>query len=142
MEIPQRISRQHKFTDSERLSILAEYEKCVEPGQKFALCRRIGLHNNTVARWARDKRDGLLVASDKKQNNHMMKHRDRLDYERVKRENERLKAKLEQSESAVEVLGKASELLAALAKSSQTKTPDVPEQSSIPPTFRGPSDDK
>lgn len=48
------------------------------------------------------------------------------------------KAQLEQSESAVEVLGKASELLSALAKSSQIRTPPLPDQQAIPAAFRKP----
>lgn len=134
MDRIQRLSPKHNFTIGERLQILAEYEACVEMGQKSAFCRRMGVHQSTVTAWARQKRDGLLIPGDGKQNQHMMKHRDRVEFERLKRENEALKAKLAQTESAVEVLGKASALLEALARSA-TSTPE-PEQ--ISPAFAKP----
>ncbi|WP_460437169.1 hypothetical protein [Arthrobacter tecti] len=65
-----------------------------------------------------------------------MNKRERADYVRVMRENETLKAKLAQSESAVEVLGKASELLASMAKSSRIRIPETPDQTEIPVAFR------
>lgn len=133
MEPIQRLSKQHKFTVRERLAIVAEYEACLEPGEKSALCRRLGVNPSTVARWVRQKRDGLLVDAPGKQNSHMMKHRDRVEYERLKRENEALKAKLAQTEGAVEVLGKASALLEALARSATPPAPSQEQQ--IPPAF-------
>lgn len=136
MEQIQRLSPKHNFTVRERLAIVAEYEACLEMGEKSALCRRLAVNQSSVARWAKQKRDGLLVAGDGKKNSHMMKHRDRVDYERLKRENEALRAKLAQTESAVEVLGKASALLEALARSA-TPQPEQEEQQ-IPPAFARP----
>ena len=134
MEHIQRLSPKHNFTISERLQILAEYEACLAMGEKSALCRRIGVSPSSVRQWVRQHRDGLLVPGDGKQNQHMMKHRERVEFERLKRENEILKAKLAQTEGAVEVLGKASALLEALARSA-TPTPQ-PQQ--IPPAFANP----
>jgi hypothetical protein len=132
MEQIQRLSPKHNFTVRERLVILAEYEECLDMGEKSALCRRIGVNQRTVIGWARRKRDGLLIDAGGKQNSHMMKHRERVDYERLKLENEALKAKLAQSESVVEVLGKASALLEALARSA---APIPPAEPVIPAAF-------
>jgi transposase len=139
MERIDRPSPKHQFTIRERLAILAEYEACVEIGEKSVLLRRLGVSQSSVSRWAIEKRAGLLLPKDGKQNKYMMSHRDRVDYERVKRENEALKAKLAQSESVVEVLGKASALLEALAKSAalNSQLPAEPEQT-IPPAFTRP----
>jgi len=63
---------------------------------------------------------------------------ERIEFLRLQKENAILKAQLEQSESAVEVLGKASELLSALAKSSQIRTPSLPDEPEIPAAFRKP----
>lgn len=119
--------------------MLAEYELCVELGEKSVFLRRVGVSQSSMSRWAIEKRAGLLIPKDGKQNKYMMSHRDRIEYERVRRENEALKAKLAQSESAVEVLGKASALLEALARSAtlQQQPVDEPEQS-IPPAFGRP----
>lgn len=138
MERIERLSSKHNFTNKERVAILAEYEACTELGEKSALCRRIGVSPNTVNVWARQKRAGLWVSMDGKQNSHIMKHRDRVDYERVKRENAALKTELARMENAVEVLGKASALLEALTRSAVRKqAPDQDEQV-IPDTFVGP----
>lgn len=141
-EIQPRLSRGHHFTHNEKLAILVEWEKCFDPGQKSVLARQLGVDTNTVHRWAREKRQGLLPPDDRRENSYMMKKRERVDYERLKRENAALKVKLEQSESAVEVLGKASELLSSLARSSQIKTPEqVPEEPgppAVPPAFKAP----
>lgn len=133
MEKIQRLSPKHNFTIRERLAMLAEYEACLEVGEKSAYCRRMGVSQRTVTGWAVQKREGLLVDKDGKENHYMMKHRDRVDYERLKRENEALKAKLAQTESVVEVLGKASALLEALAKSAALQTESPAQQ--IPPAF-------
>lgn len=136
-EIPVRLSNQHKHTGDEKLALLAVYEDCVEPGSKSAFCRKYGIDTKTARLWAAQKRDGLLVPTDARKNRYMLTKRERLDYVRLQRENEKLKHDLAQSESAVEVLGKASELLAALAKSSQLQSPPTPDPAPpIPDTFR------
>ena len=136
MERIERLSTKHQFTIRERLAMLAEYDACVEIGEKSVLLRRLGVSQSSMSRWAIEKRAGLLLPKDGKQNMYMMSHRDRIEYERVKRENEALKAKLAQSESAVEVLGKASALLEALAKSAILKQQPVDDsEQSIPPAF-------
>jgi transposase len=129
-QVPVRKSNKERFTVNERLAMLAEWEKCVDLGQKSALCRRWGIHPGSPRRWAQAKRDGLLEPSDSRQLNRMISKRELAELARLKRENEALRARLAQSESAVEVLGKASELLTALAKSShlrgQTPSPSRP----------------
>jgi transposase len=144
-EVAVRESKKERFTVNERLAMLAEWEQCVDIGQKSALCRRLGIHPVTPRRWAQAKRDGLLEPSDSRQLNRMISKRELAELARLKRENEALKVKLAQSESAVEVLGKASELLAALAKSSHLHSPPtlqeqpaVPEASEVPEAFRAP----
>ncbi|MNL83375.1 hypothetical protein D3C87_2110070 [compost metagenome] len=47
---------------------------------------------------------------------------------RLRRENEKLKAKLEKSEAAVDILGKASALLEALARSATATDPHLEEK--------------
>jgi len=139
-ELPVRITNKHHFTGNERLAFLAEWEKCVDHGSKSAFCRRVGIDPKSFSNWSRDKRDGVLVPDASSKNKYILKKRERTEFVRLQRENARLTSKLEQAESAVEVLGKASELLTALAKSSQLKTPSPTEHSPIPPAFRQPND--
>lgn len=133
-----RSSSKDKFTENERLAILAEYE-AAGPGQKQAVCRRYDVTSQSVQRWRRDQRDGLLKSSDNKHRAHLMNKRERAAYERVLRENEALKAKLARSESAVDALGKASELLVSLARSSRIEAPETQDPWEVPQppeTFR------
>ncbi|WP_166786378.1 transposase [Cryobacterium sp. TMT2-15-1] len=135
-ELPERVSKYQRYSPNERLAILARWDALLEHGQRSAFCRELGIRPSTVNVWDKQRREGLLIVSDARKNKYVMSKKERTDYRRLQDENERLKAQLDQSEAAVEVLGKASELLAALAKSSQIKAPSLPEQVSIPPAFQ------
>lgn len=141
-EFPQRLTKKHHFTPNERIAILAEWEKYAatgaEIGAKSAFCRRAGIGTRTLSNWILAKRNGLLIESDRRQYRYVISKQERIEFLRLQKENAILKAQLEQSESAVEVLGKASELLSALAKSSQIRTPPLPDQQAIPAAFRKP----
>jgi transposase len=41
-----------------KLSILAEYDRCSEPGDKGALLRREGLYSSLITDWRRQHREG------------------------------------------------------------------------------------
>ncbi|KUM35770.1 hypothetical protein AR689_17465 [Arthrobacter sp. EpRS71] len=57
-----------------------------------------------------------------------MNDRERHELNRLRKENEKLKAKLEKSEAAVDILGKASALLEALARSATATDPHLEEK--------------
>ena len=135
-ELPERVSKYQRYSPNERLAILARWDALLEHGQRSAFCRELGIRPSTVNVWDKQRREGLLIVSDARKNKYVMSKKERTDYRRLQDENERLKAQLDQSEAAVEVLGKASELLGALAKSSQIKAPSLPEQPAIPPAFQ------
>lgn len=135
-ELPERVSKHQRYSPNERLRILSRWDALLEHGQRSAFCRELGISPGTVNRWDQQRRSGLLILADARKNKYVMSKEERADYRRLQRENERLKAQLQQSEAAVEVLGKASELLAALAKSSQITVPSLPEQPPIPPAFQ------
>ena len=141
-EVQTRLTRKHHFTAAERLAILAEWDKYAstgaEIGAKSAFCRRVGIDVRSLSRWSQEKRQGLLVETDQRQTKYVLTKQERIEFLRLQKENSTLKAQLEQSESAVEVLGKASELLSALAKSSQIRTPSLPDEQAIPAAFRKP----
>jgi transposase len=142
-EVQTRPSRKHHFTSAERLAILAEWEKYAatgaEIGAKSAFCRRVGIDTKSLSNWIIAKRQGLLVETDQRQTRYVLTKQERIEFLRLQKENAILKAQLEQAEGAVEVLGKASELLSALAKSSQIRTPPLPDDNQpIPAAFRKP----
>ncbi|NKX56960.1 hypothetical protein HGG74_21100 [Arthrobacter sp. E918] len=135
MELPVRPSRQHRFTAEERWALLQEYDKCIDQGSKAAFCRTVGINARTARDWARAREAGLLKPpgsagrSAAYVKGGLMDKRDRAELERLRRENAALRKKLEQSEAAVDVLGKASALLESLARSAQAaQEPEVPEE--------------
>ena len=142
-EVQTRLTRKHHFTAAERLTILAEWDKYAstgaEIGAKSAFCRRVGIDVRSLSRWSQEKRQGLLVETDQRQTRYVLTKQERIEFLRLQKENAILKAQLEQAEGAVEVLGKASELLSALAKSSQIRNPLPPvDDQPIPSAFRKP----
>jgi transposase-like protein len=123
-----------RLTVNEKLAILDEYER-TEMGQRGALCRRMRVDPSMVSRWRRQRRDGLLAPSDKKETPLVLTRAERVEFEGQRQVIADLESRLAQSESAVEVLGKASALLEALAKSAQAKTPQQEEEPPGPPAW-------
>lgn len=124
-------SSRRRLTVNEKLAILDEYER-TEMGQRGALCRRMGVAPSMVTRWRQQRRDGLLGPSDKKESPLVLTRAERVEFERQRQVIADLETRLAQSESAVEVLGKASALLETLAKSAQTRMPQPQEQPAPP----------
>lgn len=120
-EVPFRDSRRSWFTQEQKWALLLEYDKCLDRGAKSAFCRRVGISHVTPREWARQRADGRLVdpatVESVKQPQRRLDRDERHELERLRRQNASLQRQLEQSEAAVEVLGKAAALLEALAKS-------------------------
>ncbi len=111
-EVPEK-KRRRKFTAKYKLSILAEAEKCTEPGELGALLRREGLYSSNLATWRRQKEQGLLDALSPKKRGRKTKHKNPLA-ERVaqlEKDNRRLQQKLKQAELIIEAQKKMSEIL-------------------------------
>src|SRR5437588_12857454 len=51
------------FSAEYKLSILAEYDRCSEAGEKGAILRREGLYSSLITDWRRQHRQGLLKAA-------------------------------------------------------------------------------
>ena len=52
------------FTSDYKLSVLAEYDRCSEPGERGALLRREGLYSSLITDWRRQHREGTLKVSE------------------------------------------------------------------------------
>lgn len=133
-EVPQRPSRNHSFSKAQKWQLLLEYDKCLDRGAKAAFCRMIGVLPGTVRDWAAAREQGRLVPpqaagnSSGPERSRWMNDRDRDELNRLRKENEKLRAKLEKSEAAVDILGKASALLEALARSATATDPHLEEK--------------
>jgi transposase len=114
-------AKRRRFSAEYKRRILEEADNCTEAGQIGALLRREGLYSSHLSTWRRQREKGLLEAlsplasgqgglSPKKRGR---KRKDELEREvaRLQRENDRLRANLEQAEMIIEVQKKLSRLL-------------------------------
>jgi transposase len=108
------------FSNDFKLSILAEYDRCSEPGEKGALLRREGLYSSIITDWRRQHREGILVVSEGRASEGGRGAPSRSEVQKLRAENERLKLKLAKAEAIIEVQGKVQALLEELSKSADT----------------------
>ena len=108
------------FPAEYKLSILAEYDRCSESGEKGALLRREGLYSSIITDWRRQHRDGTLVVSEGRASAGGRGAPSASEVARLRAENERLKVKLAKAEAIIEVQGKVQALLEELSKSADT----------------------
>jgi transposase-like protein len=91
------------FPAEYKLSILAEYDRCSESGDKGALLRREGLYSSIITDWRRQHREGILVVSDGRTSAGGRQVPTRAEIDKLRAENERLKTKLVKAEAIIEV---------------------------------------
>ncbi len=104
------------FPAEYKLAILAEYEAASESGEKGAILRREGLYSSLIGDWRRQHRQGLLKAAmgrtDGGRGGPSLS-----EVAKLRAENERLRLKLAQAETIIEVQGKVHALLEEITKS-------------------------
>jgi plasmid maintenance system antidote protein VapI len=138
-DLPTRPYPGYRFTLTEKLRIVDAFDACVERGAKTALTRRLGLRENTIREWANARDAGTLSARRLEherdgEDYRWMTIKEKQELARLRRENRQLRSRLEKSEAAVEILGKASALLESMAKSAGAAEPLLEEG----PTPRAP----
>jgi transposase-like protein len=104
-----------RFTAAYKLRILEQADACRQSGQLGALLRREGLYASLLASWRRQRDAGALAALKPKRRGRKPQpvHPLVADNERLRRQNERLAARLRQAEIIIDVQKKVSEMLAA-----------------------------
>jgi transposase len=102
-----------KFTAKYKLDILRKADSCTEPGQIGTLLRREGLYSSNLTTWRRQRDQGLLDVMSPKKRGRKKQKINPLSQEvaRLQKDNERLKNKLKQAETIIEVQKKISEIL-------------------------------
>jgi len=102
-----------KFTAKYKLQILQEVDTCTQPGQIGTLLRREGLYYSNLTLWRKQKKQGLLLAMAPKKRGRKPKTKNPLSeqVDQLDKENRRLRQKLQQAETIIEVQKKISELL-------------------------------
>ena len=102
-----------RFTAEYKLRILREADRTTQPGQLGALLRREGLYSSHLTTWRQQRDEGTLAGLTPKRRGRKANPGAPLiaENERLKRETQRLTAKLRQAETIIEVQKKLSEIL-------------------------------
>ena len=110
--VPERPVRR-RFNAEYKLRILREADGCREPGQLGALLRREGLYSSHLTTWRQQRDEGTLAGLTPKRRGRKASPDAPLiaENERLKRDNQRLTARLRQAETIIEVQKKLSEIL-------------------------------
>ena len=104
-------AKRRQFSASYKLSIVGEADACTEAGQIGSMLRREGLYSSHLSTWRKQRNQGQLKGlSRKKQGRKQADQRDE-ELKELRRENERLRQRLEQAEAIIDVQKKLSELL-------------------------------
>ena len=102
--------QRRRFSAEEKLRILAEADACTERGEIGALIRREGIHSSYLSRWRRARDRGELNGLTAKRRGPKTDPHAEAD-ETLRRENERLRVRLQRAEAIIEVQKKLSEML-------------------------------
>lgn len=114
-----------RFSAEYKLAILEEYERLTDPGAKGALLRREGLYSSHLVEWRRAREVGALRELAPK-SRPVKRSTEQVDLERARRRIERLENDLAKHKLALEIQGKASELLERLLAESDADKPQQP----------------
>ena len=104
-------AERRQYTGQYKLRILEEVEQCTERGQVGALLRREGLYSSHLSKWRRQRAEGQLQALSPQKRGRKAQEVGVEELARLERENERLRARLEQAEMIIDVQKKLSQLL-------------------------------
>jgi len=112
-----KINGARTFTIAEKQQFVRDLQACVERGDKAALLRRWNLEHSVARKWVAAAQEGRL-GPGAPAGRLEMRNQERARLVALERENERLRSKVASAEAALEIMGKAHELLEGTLKSS------------------------
>ena len=106
--------------------VLEEADRCTEPGQLGALLRREGLYSSHLSVWRKQRQLALQAGLSPKRRGRKAKGKDPRveENERLRRENQKLRQRLQQAEMIIEFQKKLSELLGIPLSTPPTSKPE------------------
>jgi transposase-like protein len=107
--------RRRAFTVSEKLAHLSAYEAACEQGEGGGYLRREGLYSSLISEW-RKQRDAGVLAGKKPGEKVGKLSAEQAEIARLTRENARLNKRLNTTETALDIMGKAHALLESLSE--------------------------
>ena len=111
-------SPRRSFTPAQKLELLTGYEQAVARGEGGAFLRREGLYSSLVTDWRR-ARDAGLLAGKAVGESVGRPSPEQAEIARLRRELEVTRTRLASTQTALEIMGKARELLEAISESEQ-----------------------
>jgi len=115
--------KRRRFSAEYRLRIVREADACKEPGEIGALLRREGLYSSLLTAWRRQRDGGALEGLRSKKRGPKAKTVDPR-VKRLERENARLKRKLEQAETIIDIQKKVAGMLGIPLRTSEPDEKD------------------
>lgn len=120
--------KRRTFTPAYKLRIVEEYDTA-PTGEKGALLRREGLYDSSIQLWRKQREAGELSTSQAaKTTTAKKKTPEQIEIEQLRREktklerdNTRMSKKLQHTEAAMEILGKAHALLELVSESADSE---------------------
>jgi transposase len=100
-----------RFTVEYKTWVVQEAERCRAAGEIGGLLRREGLFSSQLTQWRTLYRDGARKALSRKRGPRSTKKVEKLEVERLQKENAKLRQKLEQAETIIALQKKVAELL-------------------------------
>jgi transposase-like protein len=113
-------AERRQYTGQYKLRILEEVDRCTERGQIGALLRREGLYSSHLSKWRRQRAEGELQGLSPQKRGRKAQENGAEEFARLQRENERLRARLEQAELIIDVQKKLSRLLGLPVENPET----------------------
>jgi len=104
-------AKRRRFSAEYKLRILEEVDGCTQRGEIGALLRREGLYSSHLSTWRQQRLLGQLEGLSPKKRGRKPQDPAVEEAARLRRENERLRARLEQAEMIIDVQKKLSQLL-------------------------------
>jgi len=105
-------AKRRQYTAEYKLRILGEVETCNGKGEVGALLRREGLYSSLVSKWRQQCEQGSLEGLGSHKRGPKAEAQ-AAELSRLKRENERLRKRLEQAELIIDVQKKVAQMLGA-----------------------------
>ena len=110
------------FTSAQKLDHIAAYEAAMTKGDGGAYLRANGLYSSLMCEWRR-QRDAGVLAGKKPGEKIGQLTADQVEIARLRRQLDKAQRRLATTEGALEIMGKARELLDELTKSSRDENP-------------------
>jgi transposase-like protein len=104
-------AKRRQFTAKYKLNILEQADRCSKRGQIGELLRREGLYSSHLSKWRQQRARGQLQGLSPKKRGRKSENPSATELAQLRRENERLRAQLEQAEIIIDVQKKLAKLL-------------------------------